>query len=112
MREWTRHPGFGALESAEFPFVQRTDREGFLARFMSYSSIAALPPDRRGEAENALVELLDSDPAMAGGPEIKIPYRCELFWSKRSGTPGRSPTARRSPRTARGSVAQIHHTDG
>lgn len=83
---WADTPGFEPLELQSFPFVHHADRETTLARFTSVSFIASLDEGRYAEAEAKLRHFLDTNPATAGRPQIELPYNCEVYTSRPTGS--------------------------
>jgi len=78
------HPGFESTEMRNVPFAHRTDREGMLAHYASMSFIASLEPARRAEVLGALEEIL----VRHGVDRVDIPYRAELWITRRRPAPG------------------------
>jgi SAM-dependent methyltransferase len=86
------HPGFAPIETRDVPFVHQTDREAILAHYLSMSAIASLAPDRRAEV---LAEL-DAVLVRHGVEQIAIPYRAELWITRRLPVPA-PPADRPAP---------------
>jgi SAM-dependent methyltransferase len=80
------HPGFKPIEARDVPFVHRSDREGQLAHYASFSWVASLEPARRAEVLGTLEEIL----VRHGVDEVEIPYRAELWITRRR--PSRVPS--------------------
>jgi SAM-dependent methyltransferase len=79
------HAGFEALDVRHVPFVHATDREGMLAHYQSMSVIASLDPDQRAELLGALDAILERH----GVDTVAIPYRAELWVTRRRPGPAR-----------------------
>jgi SAM-dependent methyltransferase len=77
------HPGFAPIETRNVPFVHETDRERILAHYLSMSAIASLAPDRRAE----VLDELDAVLVRHGVERIAIPYRAELWITRRLPVP-------------------------
>jgi SAM-dependent methyltransferase len=73
------HPAFGEVEARSVPFVHHTDREGIVAHWASMSFVAALP----GEQHDQLLAELDAMLASRGIEDVDIPYRAELWITRR-----------------------------
>ena len=77
------HAAFGEVETRSVPFVHHTDREGIVAHWASMSFVAALPDEQRDE----LLGELDAMLARRGIDEVDIPYRAELWITRRRREP-------------------------
>jgi SAM-dependent methyltransferase len=73
------HPDFEDLEVVNVPFVHQTDREGIVAHWSSLSFVASLPGPQRAR----FLEELDAMLARRGVDEVDIPYRAELWITRR-----------------------------
>jgi hypothetical protein len=51
--------GFEEVVSTEVPFIHKTDRDGLLALYASWSSVASLPKSERTEIRVNLERVLD-----------------------------------------------------
>jgi hypothetical protein len=67
------------------PFVHRTDREGIVAHWASMSFVSSLPDDRRAEVLGEVDAIL----ARHGVERIDVPYRAELWITRRRRGPAR-----------------------
>jgi SAM-dependent methyltransferase len=85
------HPGFEPIEVRNVPFVHHTTREGQLAHYASMSYVASLEPARRAE----VLEELEAILARHGIDEADVPYRAELWVTRRRPDPG-PPADRRA----------------
>jgi SAM-dependent methyltransferase len=85
------HPAFEPIEQRSEPFVHATDREGIVAHWASMSFVAALPEGQRTEFLGQLEGLL----ARRGVDEVDVPYRAELWVTRRRPDPAR-PAGRRA----------------
>ena len=85
------HPAFEEIEMGDEPFVHATDREGIVAHWASMSFVATLPD---GQRTQFLAEL-DGMLARREVDEIDIPYRAELWITRRrpAPTPDADPRA-------------------
>jgi SAM-dependent methyltransferase len=77
------HPAFGEVQARSVPFVHHTDREGIVAHWASMSFVAALPDEQRDQ----LLGELDAMLARRGIEEVEIPYRAELWITRRRPAP-------------------------
>jgi len=73
------HPGFEEIEMGDEPFVHATDREGIVAHWASMSFVATLPDAQRTQ----FLTELDAMLARRGVDEVDIPYRAELWITRR-----------------------------
>jgi SAM-dependent methyltransferase len=83
------HPTFDEIQVRDEPFVHATDRAGIVAHWASMSFVATLPAGQRAQ----LLEELDGMLARRGVDEVEIPYRAELWVTRRR--PDRAPRADR-----------------
>jgi len=84
------HPDFEELEVRNVPFMHHTDREGIVAHWASLSFVATLPGPQRAK----FLEELDAMLARRGVDEVDVPYRAELWITRRR--PGRALPADRA----------------
>jgi SAM-dependent methyltransferase len=77
------HPSFEEIQTRDEPFVHSTDRAGIVAHWASMSFVATLPDAQR---THFLAEL-DGMLARRGVDEIDIPYRAELWITRRRPAP-------------------------
>lgn len=77
------HPAFEEMEMRSELFVHHTDREGIVAHWASMSFVATLPERQHAE----LLEELDAMLARRGIDEVDIPYRAELWITRRRREP-------------------------
>jgi SAM-dependent methyltransferase len=68
---------FGPIEEEHFPFDQELDADGFVARIMSVSFVAAAPPERRAELEARMRELVH-----AHGGHTRLAYVSSVYVSR------------------------------
>jgi SAM-dependent methyltransferase len=73
------HPAFEEIEVRDEPFVHTTDRTGIVAHWASMSFVATLP----GEQRATFLDELDGMLARRGVEEVDIPYRAELWVTRR-----------------------------
>jgi SAM-dependent methyltransferase len=66
--------GFERTAAHDIPFTLRTDRDGLLALFGSWSAVAALPDDERAEVRTRLAGALDRH----GVGELELTYVAQL----------------------------------
>jgi SAM-dependent methyltransferase len=83
------HPAFEEPEKREQSFVHHTDREGIVAHWASMSFVAALPEGQHTE----FLGQLDGMLARRGIDEVDVPYRAQLWVTRRR--PGPAPPADR-----------------
>jgi SAM-dependent methyltransferase len=85
VRGWRRpdcfddHAAFADVETRSVPFVDHTDREGIVAHWASMSFVAALP----GEQRALFLTELDAMLARRGIEDVDVPYRAELWITRR-----------------------------
>ena len=77
---------FTPLEARSFRFRPPLARDQVIDRAMSISFIAALPHRERAQVESSVVSLLDAQPETAGMDVVELPYRTDVYWTKRRGT--------------------------
>jgi SAM-dependent methyltransferase len=73
------HPAFEPIRVHDEPFVHATDRVGIVAHWASMSFVATLPDAQRA----TFLEELDGMLARRGVDEVEIPYRAELWVTRR-----------------------------
>jgi SAM-dependent methyltransferase len=73
------HPAFEEIQVHEAPFVHGTDRAGIVAHWASMSFVATLPAEQRA----TFLEELDGMLARRGIDEVDVPYRAELWVTRR-----------------------------
>ncbi len=73
------HPAFAEAEHRRVPFVHHTDREGIVAHWASMSFVASLPDPQHTD----LLGELDAMLARRGVEAVDIPYRAELWVTRR-----------------------------
>lgn len=76
---------FGPLAEKVFSHVQRAPRETFVARVLSVSVIAVLPPAEQRRVAAKVRAVLASDPATRGRSTVAMAYRTEVYWAFRDG---------------------------
>jgi ubiquinone/menaquinone biosynthesis C-methylase UbiE len=74
---------FEPLSLEKFETVQRLDADALADRALSVSFIAKLPAEERSQVADEVRELLRSEPALEGRPQILFPYVTELYWTRR-----------------------------
>ena len=77
------HPAFEEIQRRDEPFVHSTNRAGIVAHWASMSFVATLPD---GQRTHFLAEL-DGMLARRGVDEIDIPYRAQLWITRRRPAP-------------------------
>jgi SAM-dependent methyltransferase len=73
------HPAFEPMEERDEPFVHATDRAGIVAHWASMSFVATLPTGQRA----SFLEELEAMLARRGVDRVDIPYRAELWVTRR-----------------------------
>jgi SAM-dependent methyltransferase len=73
------HPAFEEIQVRDEPFVHVTDRAGIVAHWASMSFVATLPAEQRGN----FLEELEGMLARRGVDRVDIPYRAELWVTRR-----------------------------
>lgn len=76
-------PRFTPLESAELPHTPRSTPDAFVDRILSVSYVALLPDGEKARLVEEVRALLADEPTIAGRAEFPVPYRTELFWTRR-----------------------------
>lgn len=74
---------FGPLHERTFHHEQRAPRATFVARILSVSVIAVLPPDERRRVAREVVRVLATDPGTRGRRVLSMPYRTDVYWAVR-----------------------------
>jgi SAM-dependent methyltransferase len=74
---------FTPLEKQTFKFGHELDPEGVVARVMSVSFIAALPPERRADVVGRVRTLLASSGATRGSDRVVLPYVSDVYSCER-----------------------------
>ena len=77
------HPAFEEIQLRDEPFVHSTDRVGIVAHWASMSFVATLPDAQR----TTFLTELDAMLARRGVDEVEIPYRAELWITRRRPAP-------------------------
>ena len=75
--------GFTALATRAFPYAQRASPEEFVARVLSVSVIAILPPRERRRVAEQVRAVLAADPATRGRRSLDLPYRTDVYTGRR-----------------------------
>ena len=78
-----RSEGFTALEHRSFPYTHEVSREAFLDRVLSVSYVASAPHDLREAVTRDVLDLMETDPELAGRATVAMPYTTEVFWCER-----------------------------
>jgi ubiquinone/menaquinone biosynthesis C-methylase UbiE len=73
---------FGPLHHRLAYHVHHVTPEAFLDRVLSVSYVAAASEGERARVRAEVDELIATDPEL-GGDEIAIPYRTDVFWTRR-----------------------------
>jgi SAM-dependent methyltransferase len=75
---------FGPLGHAEVHHVHRLTPEAVVARVASVSFVAALPERERRRLLGEVRELVATDPQTRDRAEVELPYRTDVYWSKKA----------------------------
>jgi SAM-dependent methyltransferase len=75
--------GMTPLEGRHFLHSVEVDLEALLARVASISFIAALPPAEREEVLQRVREIAACHSDLAGRTTFELPYRTEVYWSRK-----------------------------
>jgi SAM-dependent methyltransferase len=78
---FTENPRFAPLEERNFQLLHQLDRESVVARFVSVSYIASLPPAGKEKFVHELRAILDDDPATKDAATLELAYRTDVYWS-------------------------------
>jgi len=73
------HPAFDEIQVRDEPFVHTTDRAGIVAHWASMSFVATLPDGQRTQ----LLAEIDGMLSRRGVDEVEVPYRAELWVTRR-----------------------------
>jgi SAM-dependent methyltransferase len=73
---------FGPLHHRLAYHVHHVTPEAFLDRVLSVSYVAVASEDERARVRAEVDELIATDPEL-GGDEIAMPYRTDVFWTRR-----------------------------
>lgn len=94
-RDWIAELTAGGLfrepELALIELVHELPREALHDHLMSYSGVAALPPEVRDDVFSRVAGLLDDDPELADGDLLRLPFAIDAFRATRA-EPGASPS--------------------
>ncbi len=87
-RDWRRafdrpSNGFGRLHRKVFPHLQRAPRATFVDRVLSVSVVAVQPPAERRRIAREVLAVLAEDPMTRGRAMLEMPYRTEVYWTRR-----------------------------
>ncbi len=74
---------FGRLHERTFRHEQRASRTTFVARILSVSVIAVLPPEERRRVAREVERVLATDPGTRGRRVLSMPYRTDVYWAVR-----------------------------
>jgi SAM-dependent methyltransferase len=75
---------FSPLGHTDMRHIHHLTPDGVVARIASVSCIAELPQADRKDILAEVRELLATDPATRGRVEVELPYRTEVYWTKRA----------------------------
>ena len=78
-----RSSPFGPLHHRSFRHVQRASRSTFVARALSVSVIAILPPGERRRVAARVRRAIDEYPHNRGHAVLEMPYRTEVYWARK-----------------------------
>ncbi|MGZ5279037.1 MAG: methyltransferase domain-containing protein [Pseudobdellovibrionaceae bacterium] len=71
---------FSDLHLKQFSYMQVGNLEMILDRVGSISFISALPEGKKEEVLNQVRELIQNHPETKDRPEIRLPYRTDVYW--------------------------------
>lgn len=77
------HPAWTPLTEQHFHHEHRLTRAGVIDRLLSSSCIAALPADEQDGVRREVLAILDRHTKTRGQDEVLLPYRTELYCSRR-----------------------------
>lgn len=72
-------PPFSPLERHDVPWVHQLTVPGLLDMVASRSYVILLPPEERQTLLDRVRQLAETDPALAGQPEVSLPYVTECW---------------------------------
>lgn len=78
---------FEPLRERSFHYEQTMSPDEAVDRVLSVSFIAALPTDERAAVASAVRATLEGDPDTKGRDSLILPYRTDVFWSRRREDP-------------------------
>ena len=79
----TRSDLFGPLHHRVAYHVHHVTPSAFLDRVLSVSYVAAASEAQRERVRSEVAELLSTDPELRDRDEIVMPYRTDVFWTRR-----------------------------
>jgi SAM-dependent methyltransferase len=86
-RDWSREIPrgglFGEVEHELFEHVHEFPREALEDHLLSYSGLAALPEDERRREFAAVAEVLDADPSLHVGDDLRLPFVVDAYRATR-----------------------------
>jgi SAM-dependent methyltransferase len=74
---------FEPLDERSFRHEQSMTPDQVVDRVLSVSFIATLPPDERAAVGDAVLTMLEADRGTNGRETLTLPYRTDVFWTKR-----------------------------
>jgi SAM-dependent methyltransferase len=74
---------FGRLGHATLKHVHRLTPDGVVARVASVSFVASLPELERERVLTEARNVLATDPETRGRGEVELPYRSDVYWTRR-----------------------------
>ena len=76
-------PQLTPLRHSRFSHSQQLGLDGLIARVRSIAFVASLPPAERDALLEGVREIVGSHPGLAGGERLELPYRTDVYWSRR-----------------------------
>jgi SAM-dependent methyltransferase len=87
-RDWPAEVTAGGLfrdvEYAWFDHVHELPREALDDHLMSYSGVAALPDEERHQVLVQVAEILNSDPSLSNGADLRLPFFVAAYRATRA----------------------------
>lgn len=77
-------PGFTPLQHESFFHSQRLGIDDLIARVNSIAFVASLPPAEREDLLARVREIVGSHPDVAAGDELRLPYRTDVYWCRKT----------------------------
>ena len=76
---------FRDVEHRLFEHVHELPREALDDHLLSYSGVAALPEDERGQVCAAVAQILDADGSVSDGETLRLPFVVTAYRATRAG---------------------------
>ncbi len=74
---------FSPLESATLAYAPWSTPDALIARTLSVSFVALLPPEEKAAVADEIRAIIEGEPSIAHRPEFPVPYRTEVYATRR-----------------------------